>query len=53
VLTLYAAVACTTATILVAIGSFDQASTAKNGDCPFGVRAHCPERLPLVVNSRQ
>jgi len=53
VLTLYAAIACTTAAILVAIGSFDQSSTAKNGDCRFGVRAHCPERLPLVVNSRQ
>jgi hypothetical protein len=53
VLTLYAVVACTSAVILIAIGSFDRPSTAKSGDCPFGVRSHCPERLPLIVNSQQ
>jgi hypothetical protein len=53
VLTFYASIACTTAAILIAMGSFDQSSTAKNGDCPFGVRSHCPQRLPLVVNSQQ
>jgi hypothetical protein len=50
-LTLYAVIACATATILIATGSRDQSSTAKNGGCPFGVRSHCSERVPLVVNS--